>query len=280
MPQWTKEQQQAIDARNHTILVSAAAGSGKTAVLIERIVRLIEDGYTLDRMMICTFTRAAAAEMRQRLQKRITEEMKYQPELMGKALDDLESAQISTIHSFCQKILRSEFQAAQIDPLSSICNDAVKENLFQEAVNLAMNELLESEDEDFRFMAEQLDQKTILEWNKKLHGFLMSLPDPFAWLNEAVEQVDAEPIQDQPWYRVILTNMQIQLHAADGILNEIADMFQLPDAVEVREPVFEADHAMIGQLLSVPLDDGDAFIQALENVKFARMNSWKAKDAT
>jgi len=71
MPQWTREQLHAIQARNHTILVSAAAGSGKTAVLVERIVTLLREGYRMDRMLIVTFTRAAAAEMRQRLQTRL-----------------------------------------------------------------------------------------------------------------------------------------------------------------------------------------------------------------
>ena len=71
MPQWTKEQQMAIDGRNHTMLVSAAAGSGKTAVLVERIICLLREGCRLNRMMIVTFTRAAAAEMRERIKKRI-----------------------------------------------------------------------------------------------------------------------------------------------------------------------------------------------------------------
>ncbi|MBQ7865295.1 MAG: UvrD-helicase domain-containing protein, partial [Clostridia bacterium] len=100
---WTKEQQSAIDARNHTILVSTAAGSGKTAVLVERIVGLIREGYRMERMLIVTFTRAAAAEMRQRLNQRIAKEAQNDPEHMTQALDDLEAAEISTIHAFCQK---------------------------------------------------------------------------------------------------------------------------------------------------------------------------------
>ena len=107
MPNWTPQQQQAISARNRTILVSAAAGSGKTAVLVERIVQLIREGWRMDRMLIVTFTKAAAAEMRQRLNKRLVREAQSDPEIMGRALDDLESTEISTIHAFCQKIIHT-----------------------------------------------------------------------------------------------------------------------------------------------------------------------------
>ena len=79
MPQWTEAQQQAIDARNSETLVSAAAGSGKTAVLVERIISLIREGFSLNRMLICTFTRAAAGEMRQRLGDRLREELPQAP---------------------------------------------------------------------------------------------------------------------------------------------------------------------------------------------------------
>ena len=105
MPEWTREQKAAIDARNQTILVSAAAGSGKTAVLVERIVHLIRDDYELDRMLIVTFTRASASEMRQRLSVRLNREAKSDPARFGRALDALEHTDISTIHAFCQRVL-------------------------------------------------------------------------------------------------------------------------------------------------------------------------------
>ena len=108
MAQWTREQKQAIDARNHTILVSAAAGSGKTTVLIERIVTLLREGYRMDRMLIVTFTRAAAAEMRQRLQKRLLSEAQLDPVVMGPALDQLE--QMEGKHKFfCVEDIRRPY---------------------------------------------------------------------------------------------------------------------------------------------------------------------------
>ena len=82
MPQWTEQQQQAIQARNGTLLISAAAGSGKTAVLVERIMSLLREGASLDRMLIVTFTRAAAAEMRQRLHRRLSQEAEQELSLI------------------------------------------------------------------------------------------------------------------------------------------------------------------------------------------------------
>ena len=102
MPTWTPQQLMAIDAMNNTILVSAAAGSGKTAVLVERFVQMFRGGYLLNRMLIVTFTKAAASEMRQRLNRRLIVVAQADPETFGRALDELECTEISTIHAFCQ----------------------------------------------------------------------------------------------------------------------------------------------------------------------------------
>ena len=147
MPKWTPQQQQAVDARNRTILVSAAAGSGKTAVLIERIVQLIREGYQVNRMLIVTFTKAAAGEMRQRLSKKLTKEAQADPEHFAQALDDLEATEISTIHAFCQKVLRNYFQVIGIDPMMRACDDQLRKALFEEAWLEAFNELLDEADD-------------------------------------------------------------------------------------------------------------------------------------
>ena len=110
MPAWTPQQLMAIEAMNNTILVSAAAGSGKTAVLVERIVQLIRGGAHLNRMLIVTFTKAAAAEMRQRLNRRLINEAQEAPGIFGQALDELESTEISTIHAFVRRCCATIFR--------------------------------------------------------------------------------------------------------------------------------------------------------------------------
>lgn len=233
MPMWTQEQLAAIEARNHTILVSAAAGSGKTAVLVERIITLLREGVPMDRMMIVTFTRAAAAEMRQRLNLRIRQEAFRQPQWMGRALDDLESAEISTIHSFCQHLLREEFQAAGIDPLSTICEEQKRAALFHEAYVQAMNELLTEAHPEFARLVDSLDTTALEEWNKRLYEFLTSLPHPFAWLKEHAAHLAEEPFDQQPWYQVIRRYANQQTAGMELLLEQERAM--LDDAAALKE---------------------------------------------
>ena len=118
---WTPAQKNCIDARGGSVLVSAAAGSGKTSVLVERVIRRITDKehpVDIDRMLIVTFTRAAAAEMKGRLSARLAAYIAEHPEdrrLMRQQML-LPSAAISTIHGFCTTFLRENFEAAGINP--------------------------------------------------------------------------------------------------------------------------------------------------------------------
>lgn len=244
MPNWTVEQQQAISARNHTILVSAAAGSGKTAVLIERIVTLIKEGCRLDRMMIVTFTRAAAAEMRQRLQERLVDEARLDPIRMGAALDQLEQAEISTIHRFCQRVLREDFQAVGIDPLTKICEEQQRVHLFELAWQTAMNELLEADTSpDFTFLADQVDQKDVFVWIQRLYAFLMSMPHPFDWVRAKIDDVTAAPYDQQPWYQPMRDWAIQQLDGIDELLAYQRTLFDQPEALTGHMVNWQADCA-------------------------------------
>ena len=117
---WTEEQQRVIDTRDCDILVSAAAGSGKTAVLVARILNLItgEKPVDIDRLLVVTFTNAAAAEMRERIRDALEQRAEEEPENehLQRQLVLVHNAKITTIHSFCLQVLRSHFQMIGIDP--------------------------------------------------------------------------------------------------------------------------------------------------------------------
>jgi ATP-dependent helicase/nuclease subunit A len=122
---WTKEQKEAIEARGTNLLLAAAAGSGKTAVLVERVVtQILEDQIDVESFLVMTFTKAAAAEMKERITKRL--EMALETEADKEAirlqLDKLLGAQISTIHSFCARLVRSSGAVLDIDPASRTLN--------------------------------------------------------------------------------------------------------------------------------------------------------------
>ena len=119
--QWTKQQQQVIELQNRNLLVSAAAGSGKTAVLVERIIQKILDSkhqIDIDRLLIVTFTNAAAAEMRERIAIAIEKALEKQPENthLQRQQTLLHNAQITTIHSFCLYVIRNFFHRIDLDP--------------------------------------------------------------------------------------------------------------------------------------------------------------------
>ena len=271
MPQWTKEQQSAIDARNHTILVSAAAGSGKTAVLVERIVGLLREGYRLDRMLIVTFTRAAAAEMRQRLNQRIAKEAQLDPEHMSQALDDLEAAEISTIHSFCQKVIRNDFQAVGVDPLTRICDEQQQQVLFEQAFCDAMNELLADESAvAFRAYADAFDQQEIRDMTGRLYTFLMSLPEPFSWLDEKINEITAQPYEHHPWYMTLVEHSARQLQGMGMLLQTQQEMFDEADAVPALHETWLADSDAYQQLLQLDAGSPQVMQEALATFSFKK----------
>ena len=118
---WTEEQKKVIELRGRNILVSAAAGSGKTAVLVERIIRMLtakDEPVSVDQLLIVTFTEAAAAEMKERIRKAVEERVEKEPENehLRRQATLIHSAQITTIHSFCLSVIREHFHTIDLDP--------------------------------------------------------------------------------------------------------------------------------------------------------------------
>lgn len=269
MPEWTREQKAAIDARNQTILVSAAAGSGKTAVLVERIVHLIRDDYELDRMLIVTFTRAAASEMRQRLSVRLNREAKSDPVRFGRALDALEHTDISTIHAFCQRVLRQEFQAVGIDPMARVCEEQQRQSLFEQAYRDAMNELLEEGDSDLLSVTSRFGQQELLDMASSLYRFLMSMPEPFAWLDQQMGEDWPDDPRQHPWFAALLERVKLELMRLSDLLAVQQQMFDEADAVFALLPTFQQDVALVRYLRERENDDA-ALVEALQTASFER----------
>ncbi len=279
MPQWTPQQEQAIFARNNTILVSAAAGSGKTAVLVERIVQLIREGWQVDRMLIVTFTKAAAAEMRQRLNKRLTREAASGAPGMADALDALESTEISTIHAFCQKVLRNNFQAVGIDPMVRACDEQTRAALFDEAWLDAFDELLEEgDDPNLLDIAHAWDEKSLREMTLSLYDFLMSLPAPMDWLDRAADGVMGRPFRLHPWYQTLQSHARLEVEGIGDILEGMRRMFAEPDAVSIRQETWEADHAEYAALMQADWQNTAELLVALDG--FTLVKAKAARNTT
>ena len=155
MPRWNEEQALAIAARQGNCLVAAGAGSGKTAVLTERIAQLVLEGVPLRSMLVVTFTNAAAAEMRKRVQSRLIElsgdgNLPEAARINAQAGEQsLDSACISTLHAFCGQVLRRHFHAVGLDPAFRTADDFEAGTLRHKAVEQVLDAAYEQGGEDF-----------------------------------------------------------------------------------------------------------------------------------
>lgn len=252
MPKWTKDQLSVITAENKEILVSAAAGSGKTAVLVERVAELIRKGYKLNRMLIITFTHAAAAEMKEKIRKRLETE-RSEP-VIAAALDSLESSDISTIHSFCQRLIRSQFQAIGKDPFVGICDEAQKKQLMRKAFRCALDLLSEENDVFFEEYRKCYSLEEAEEAVNQLYEFLMSLPDPFGWLRNSYTIFNEKTGPDHPWMRFRNEMVTDRLNEISILEEKENRMFDLPDALQNLRVTWEKDHELILKIRAVVFD--------------------------
>ena len=186
MPNWTSEQLRAIEARGGDILLSAAAGSGKTTVLVERVLRLITgDGAEVDRMLVVTFTRAAASDMRAKLSRRLNELAAAGDARCREQLLKLDQASISTLHAFCSDFLRSNFESAGVDPAFRVLDDAVDARLRDEALDGALEEAYAAGGEALLTLDYGRGPKGVRAAVELLLRRMEDRPDPEAWLRDA-----------------------------------------------------------------------------------------------
>ncbi len=208
---WTEEQRQVIELRGKNLLVSAAAGSGKTAVLVERIIGRIldqENPADIDRLLVVTFTSAAAAEMRDRIGRAIETELEKNPSdghlIRQAAL--VHHAQITTIHSFCLNLLRNYFHLIDLEPNFRIAETGELNLLQEDVMEEVLNRNYEAADEAFLQCVECFsgakNDDGLKEMIFRLYHFSMSRPWPKEWLLEAAENYnfsDFSELMEKPW---------------------------------------------------------------------------------
>lgn len=193
---WTKEQRQVIESRNTNLLVSAAAGSGKTAVLIERIIELVLDEKNpidINKLLVVTFTKLAASEMRERVSKAIEKKLEENPENehLQKQLLLLSGADITTIDSFCKDVLISYAHLVNLDSNIKVIDPSENEVLAKEVMEELFEELYENNDESFlrlvNWYAKKNTDEGLLQLLLNVNNFVNSHPFPKIWLNEKAE---------------------------------------------------------------------------------------------
>ena len=184
---WTLDQRRAIEARGENLLLSAAAGSGKTTVLVERVLSLIEEGASVDRMLIVTFSRAAAADMKAKLTASLARRAQERPDLAPQ-VEKVERASVCTLHAYCIEVLRGHFEAAGVDPAFRVLDEAENGQLKAHAMQQVLEEALSRPDEGLDALLYGRDLKALAQAILTLYEFAQARPDPEAWLDMALVQ--------------------------------------------------------------------------------------------
>lgn len=287
MVKWTPEQQRAIDERNSNILVAAAAGSGKTAVLVERIIQRILDEnekLNIDEMLIATFTNAAAEEMRQRIGLALDQALQENPTSyhLKKQLSLLQRASISTIHSFCMNVVREYSYLLDLDPAFRIADDMEIDLLKHEVLDELFEEWYGQEGEQVQLFFDVVDMFSsdrsdveVEELILRLHTFAKQNPWPEKWLEAVAEEYNVNEQEDEGnlrWLTLLKNEIKEQLRAfkkinlkAQAIAKEADGPYHYLDALE-------ADVQLINEAEKL-VDDWDRLQEFMANSKFKRLST-------
>ena len=260
MPEWTKEQKRAIEENGSNILVAAAAGSGKTTVLVERIIqKIINNRIDIDKLLIVTFTNAAASEMRERILNALYKKIDEDPNNihLQRQIVLLNKASICTIDSFCLDIVKNNFYEIGISPNFRIADNTELEILKQEALEDLFEELYLNKDKNFidliNTYATYRGDENLKDLVLRIYDQIQSNPYPEEWLNSKIEEFNVESKIDKDfidsiWGKILIENYK------NEIIDEINNLKLIKSKI--------SKYAELEKYVLVLLDD----IESLENV--------------
>ena len=247
MPQWTEDQKRVIGSDAKGLVCSAAAGSGKTAVMIERIVRLIREGADPFSFLVITFTNAAAAEMKEKIRQALMKNRK--DPVIAAAAEKAGAMEVCTIHAFCQHLIRQEFQIVNVDPFFQICTGAQREKLFKDAFRKACNKLRKEEDPDYLAFIRRYEPSAALEIVTRVWQFIMSLADPIGWLRTMTENVPLDLNPEHPWFKTVTKMVEEKATLLQMTQRSLWDMFGEYEKVDAYRALWQEDQAVVDALV-------------------------------
>lgn len=283
---WTPEQQDAIYEKNSNILVAAAAGSGKTAVLVERMIqKIIKDKVDIDKLLVVTFTNSAASEMRERVLKAIDKKLEENPEdeNLQRQITLLNKASICTIDSFCLEVVRNHFyELENVSPNFRIADTTEIELLKQEVIEDIFEEKYEAEDSDFAKLinvyTSYRDDTPLKDLVLKIYSYIQSNPFPQKWLTEKIEMFNlkdnlTDDFSQTPWGKILLQEV------AEELIDDIVTLKKVEESLADNEDLeifFKIIRSDIEQLekLKEHLDNWDTAFEVANNLEFI---TWSRK---
>lgn len=283
---WTKEQQQVIDLRNRNILVSAAAGSGKTAVLVERIKELVLDKkhpVDIDHLLVVTFTNAAAAQMKERVAKALEKALQENPSdvRLQQQAALVQNAQITTIDSFCLYVLRNHFHEIGLEPNFRIGDEGELKLLREDVMTGLFEQCYEEKHPGFLHLIScygtSRSDAPVRDMIFKLYSYAQSYPWPKQWLREALSCYEIKTEQELEHASFIEMTVEYGKQMVRGYLEQAEHYLELcqdADGPYMYEDACEQDAELMEELLSC--DTYQAFYEELGKCKFATLG--RAKD--
>ncbi len=249
--EWTKEQSQAIYEKGNNILVAAGAGSGKTAVLVERIInKIINEKIDIDKILVVTFTNASASEMRERILDAIYKKLEETPDdtNLQRQITLLSKASISTIHSFCLEVVRNNFyELENISPNFRIAETTEIELIKQEVMEEMFEEKYENQDKNFekliRTYTSYKDDTPLKEIIDSIYEYIQSSPFPEEWLTKKIEMFNLENQLDQDFSKTIWG--QVLIEEIEEIIIEDITRLQEVEKSLLQDPDLEGYQKVI-----------------------------------
>lgn len=285
---WTAEQQAAIDFDGGSAIVSAAAGSGKTAILVARILRLLQDGENpvpADKLVVVTFTNKAAGELRQRLNRAVSAEIKAQPQndLLKLQLVRLQNAHISTISSFCLDILRQNVNLLELSPSFTLLDETQADTLKSEIMEAVMEEFYSGfPDDEIKAITDFFvvrDDSSLVSLILDLHSFLGNIPFPDKWLDENIGIYSDSDAVYEKYIKIVLKYAGETLSSALGAARANVDAAAEYKSDKLTD-VLQADYLLVKALFEACKKGDSKHFTALCAGGFARYPSLKNVDTT
>lgn len=286
---WTKEQTAVIESRDRNLLVSAAAGSGKTAVLVERIIRMITEGdapLDIDRLLVMTFTKAAAAEMRERIQAAIERKLEETPEdihLQQQAVM-VQYAQITTIDSFCLSVLREHFDRLELDPAFRVGDEGELLLMREEVMEALLEDFYENGGSRFEhFVDTYAGGKAdggISDYIFQVYSFAQSNPWPEEWFNRCKKELlcsTAGEFDRTEWMQFLFHDVRLQAGEWEGQLRQAAGICREEDGPSPYLPAILEDLDQVGRLKET--DSYEALCRTAAGFTFSKLAAVRGKNS-
>ncbi|CVY69732.1 MULTISPECIES: helicase-exonuclease AddAB subunit AddA [Staphylococcus] len=276
--QWTDAQWNSIYAKGQDVLVAAAAGSGKTAVLVERIIqKILRDEVDVDKLLVVTFTNLSAREMKHRVEQRIQQASLEDPknEHLKSQRIKIHQAQISTLHSFCLKVIQQHYDVIQLDPNFRTISEVENVLLLEQSIDEVLEHHYENPDIEFLTLVEQLSNDRnddgFREILKRFYYFSIANPSPFKWLDSLVDPYENDEKQ-QDYLKELKILAEIYMKAAFDSLLEAENLLSYCNAVEKHLEVVQREKMICQSILEDGVLNRDALLNHTPE-KFPQMSS-------